>query len=445
MAVKATWQRYFRISTEATPNAAGPAAKAEWNIGGNGGGTHGWMDAPIPKDTDGLQWHPPLIYPTTAAGVAAMNTADPIAGASVPELGSLPFYVYPELTDRILKAVMGQVGRVETAGSLVNSGGAMNIDADPKTLTPDTQSNGTEQIKFVVAGTSAASSAKIEIMQSAAVIETITVGTLAGAVDGTYYSKGGYNGGTNALSFVFTGFGTDGNVTITGVDKVTNTFTWYTSATPVTLAIEQGGRQESASNSEYFTGVIVPQCSFNYDRSAPDNLLMGEMTLHGMAYAAATANTYKNDAATYYKPIAGWTGAVTIDGGANSEFVTASLQLNNNNELYAVSSGLQASSGAISGEYEVMGEFSVLPGDATRYTDFINATNRTLELTFTTPHYIVDTTGYQVKFTFTRVFFGDYTRNRRSMAQAATIPFRAVYNSTDAGACKITTVSRMPV
>src|SRR3990172_78713 len=116
MAQFATWKRYWRISTEASADVASPATKGDWHIGGNGGGANGWMDLAISKDTDGLQFHPPLIYPTPAAGNRAMNTAERVAGAYVPELGSLPFFVYPELTDRILRAVMGGVSRAPTAG-----------------------------------------------------------------------------------------------------------------------------------------------------------------------------------------------------------------------------------------------------------------------------------------------------------------------------------------
>ncbi len=438
MAQFATWKRYWRISTEASADVASPATKADWHIGGNGGGSNGWMDLAISKDTDGLQFHPPLIFPTPAAGNRAMNTADPVAGAYVPELGTLPFFVYPELTDRILRAVMGGVSRVATAGVAARASVAF---ASLATLT--TQPSTLEQLKFVIASSTAASAAVINIIRSGVTAETITIGTNAGSVDGTYYSQGAYDGSVNAVTFTIAGTVTSGMVTVSGVTKNTNTFTWAT--TNPTLAIEQGGRIEAGSgNSEYFTGVVVPQCSFSYDRSAPDGLLQGEMTLHGMNRATATATTFQNATALYTRPFAGWTGAFSVDGSSNLELAAATVNLNNNNEIFAVSSGAQKSSGAIEGEYEVMGELQMLPTDATRHTDFVNATNRTLVLNFLTPFFITGTTPYQMQFTFTRVFFGDYTRNRRGMVQAATLPFRAVYNQTDLGACKAVVVSRMP-
>jgi len=439
MAQFATWKRYWRISTEASADVAGPATKADWHIGGNGGGANGWMDLAISKDTDGLQFHPPLIYPTPAAGNRAMNTADPVAGAYVPELGSLPFFVYPELTDRILRAVMGGVSRAATAGVA-----ALASTAFASVATLDTQPSTLEQLKFTIASSTAASAAAINIIQNGVTQETVTIGTNAGTVNGVYYSQNAYNGSVNAVTFSIVGTVTSGMVVVAGVTKNTNTFTWGT--TNPTLALEQGGRIEAGSgNSEYFTGVIVPQCSFSYDRSAPDGLLQGEMTLHGMNRATATATTFQNAPALYTRPFAGWTGSLTVDAVANLELAAATINLNNNNEIFAVSSGNQKASGAIEGEYEVMGELQLLPTDATRHADFLAATNRTLVLTFTTPYFITGTTPYTITMTFTRVFFGDYTRNRRGMVQAATVPFRGVYNATDAGACKIVVVSRMPV
>jgi hypothetical protein len=439
MAQFATWKRYWRISTESSADVASPATKADWHIGGNGGGANGWMDLAISKDTDGLQFHPPLIFPTPAAGNRSMNTADPVAGAYVPELGTLPFFVYPELTDRILRAVMGGVSRSPTAGVAARASIAFGSLA---TLT--TQPSTLEQLKFVIASSSAASSAAINIIQNGITAETITIGTNVGTVDGTYYSQNAYDGSVNAVTFTVTGTVTSGMVTVSGVTKNTNTFTWAT--TNPTLAIEQGGRIEAGSgNSEYFTGVIVPQCSFSYDRSTPDGLLQGEMTLHGMNRATATATTFQNAPAIYTKPFAGWTGSFTIDGSSNLELAAATVNFNNNNEIFAVSSGNQKASGAIEGEVEVFGELQMLPGDSTRHSDFVNATNRTLVLLFTTPYFITGSTPYTMQFTFTRVFFGDYTRNRRGMVQAATLPFRAVYNSTDSGASKVVVVSRMPV
>lgn len=439
MTVAGTYLRNYRISTEASADAASPGAKAEWTIGGNGGGANGWMDYPVSKDTDGLQFKIPPIYPTPMSGTRAMNTADPIAGAYSPELGSLPSAVWPEFIDRLLYATMGGVARVETAGAA-----ALASTAFASVATLDTQPNGTEQLKFVIASSTAAASAAINIIQSAVIQETITIGTNAGTVNGTYYSKGAYNGSVNAITFSIAGSVTNGMVTVSGVDKVTSTFTW--GATSPTLAIEQAGRQEAGSgNSEFFTGVIVPTLAFNYDRSAADGLLLCDATFHGMNMTAATKTTYQNDTAKYTRPFAGWTGAVTIDGAATAEVVSGSWTLQSNNSLYAVSSGTQKSTGQIPGEYEVFGELVVLPADGTRWTDYTAATNRILVLNFQTPFYVVDTTKYQLQFTFTRIFVQDYTRNRQNQAQGATIAFRGVYNATDAGACKVVKVDRMPV
>jgi hypothetical protein len=439
MTAQATFKQFWRVRSESAFDAASPAGGAEWNIGGNGGGANGWMDLPVVRESDGLQPKTAVIYPSTASGSRAMNAALPLAGADLLELGNLEFAIYPELGDRILRAVMGGVSRAETAGVAAKSSVAF---ASLATL--DTQPDGTEQLKFTIASSTAASAAKINIIQSAATLETIDIGTSGATVDGDYYSKGGYDGSTNAITFTIEGTVTAGMVVVAGVNFSTNTFT--AGATNPTLVIEQGGRPEAgATNSEYFPGVVVPTLVLNYDRSAPDNLLMANATMHGVRPDTATAGTYQDDAATYYRPIAGWNGALTIGAVATTEMVAASITLQNNNQLYAVSSGNQQPTGQVEGELETFGELTALPGDDTLWIAYRNQTVYDVEITFTTPFFVVDTTGYQVKFEFTQLTFGDYTRNQQGSALGATIPFRAIYNSTDSGPCKITTICRMPV
>jgi hypothetical protein len=439
MAVQGSWPRYWRVSTEASFAAATPGTKAEWILGGNGGGANGWMDFPVNRDQDGLQPKSTLVFPNVAGGVRAMNTADPVAGAYDPALGALTVPVYPELFDRVLYSIMGGVQRAETAGSAAKASTAFASLADL-----DTQPNGTEQLKFTIAASTAASSAAINIIQNGATVETITIGSNAGTVNGVYYSKGAYNGSINAITFSVAGTVTDGTVVVAGVDLTTSTFTQGN--TNPSLAIEQGGRQEAGSgNSEFFHGVIVPQCQLTWDRATVDSMLMANLTLQGLFSGAATKTTYANDTDKYYKPLMAWHCTATLDAVTTTELVAVSLNLNNNNELYAVQAGSQNPTGQVPGEFEVFGELTVLPADATLWTAYRNATNKTLVLNFQTPFYIVDTTPYQLQFTMTRVFFGDYTRNRQNQAQGATIPFRAIYNSTDSGAVKIVKKDRMPI
>lgn len=434
----ATFEQFWRIRSEASFDAASPEGGAEWNIGGNGGGANGWMDLPVQRESDGLQPKTTVIYPQTASGTRAMNAALPIAGADVLELGNLEFAVYPELVDRILRAVFGDVSRTPTAGTAAKASTAFASLADL-----DTQPDGTEQLKFTIASSTAASAAAINIIQDGSTVETITIGTSASTVDGDYYSKGGYDGSTNAITFSVDGTVTSGMVTVSGVDYSTNVFTAGTSNP--TLVIEQGGRPEAgAGNSEFFPGIVIPTLVLNYDRSAPDNLLMANATIHGVRPDTAIAGTYANDAASYYKPIAGWTGAITFGGVSNLEIVSASITIQPNNALYAVSSGNQQPSGAQEGEFEVFGTMTVLPADNTRWTDYRAQTVRDVELTFTTPHYVVDTTGYQIKLEMTQMSLEDYTRNRQAPNLGAELAFRNIYDDND-GPGKLTTVCRMPV
>lgn len=438
MTAQATFLQYWRIRSEASFNAASPEGGAEWNIGGNGGGANGWGDLPVVRESDGLQPKTAVIYPSTASGSRAMNAALPLAGADLFELGNLEMPVYPELVDRVFRGVFGTVGRTPVVGTAAKSSVAF---ASLATL--DTQPDGTEQLKFVIASSTAASAAVINIIQSAVTVETITIGTLGTSVDGDYYSKGGYDGSVNAITFTIAGTVTAGTVVVSGVDKVTNVFT--AGATAPSLVIEQGGRPEASSgNSEYFAGIKIPTLVLNYDRATPENILMANATILGVREDRAAAGTYLDDAATFYRPIAGWTGALTLDAVATTEFVAGSITIQNNDELYAVSSGSQEPTGKVEGEFEVFGEFTALPGDETQFDAYRGQTVQDVEITFTTPFFIVDSDGYQVKIEMTQCTFGDYTRNRQSQALGATIPFRSIFNTTDSGPLKLTTVCRMP-
>lgn len=439
MAVVGEFAKFWRIRSEASFGAASPEGGAAWNIGGNGGGANGWLDLPVSRGSDGLQPKSTIIYPATASGSRAMNAALPIAGAYPVELGNLEMEFYPELCDRLLRAVFGSVSRTETAGSA-----ALASTAFASVATLDTQPNGTEQLKFVISSSTAASAAAINIIQSGVTQETITIGSSASSVDGTYYSKGAYNGSTNAITFTVTGTVTAGTVVVSGVDKSTNVFS--VAATNPSLVIEQGGRPEAGSgNSEYFNGVVVPTLVLNYDRSAPDNVLMANATLHGLFGGTATAGAYANDAAKYYKPLAGWTGALTIGGSSWAEVAAASITIQPNTSLYAVSSGAQNPSGKVEGYFEVFGTISLIPSADTRWTEYRAGTEKNVQLTFTTPFYIVDTTPYTFNLSMTQMTWQDYSRNTNQRALGAELAFRSIYNSTDGGPIKATTVCRMPV
>lgn len=438
MAVSSVWSRFFRYRSESSWNAATPAGGADWALGGIGGGANGWFELPVIKDSDGLQPKSTIIYPSTMAGSRAMNAALPVAGAYPSELGSLEFAYYPELCDRIFRAVFGTVARTETAGTAAQASTAF---ASLATLSA--QPTGNEQLKFVIASSSASSSAAINILEGGVVKETITIGTSASSVDGSYYSKGGYGAG-GTVTLTIAGTVTSGNVTVSGIGYVTNVHT-VGNSTP-SLVFEQGGRPEAGSgNSEYFPGCVVPTLVLSYDRSAPDNMVMLNATIQGLNPTATTAGTFANHAAKFYRPFAGWTAAATIDGVAWSEIAAMSLTIQPNTGLYAVSSGGQNPSGKLEGEVEVFGTITLLPGADTRWSDYRNSTVRNVEIEFLTPFYVTGTTPYRLLLEMTQTTFSDYTRNRQqNLAQGAELAFRTIYDSTD-GPVKATSRCRLPV
>ena len=436
MAAYGVWQRYFRIRKEASFNAASPGSRSDWNHGAGGAAT-GWFDLPVIKDSDGLQPKSTIIYPGTMAGTRAMNPALPVAGAYPTELGNLEMPYYPEMCDRLLQAVFGGVARTETAGSA-----ALASTAYGSLATLTAQPTGDEQLKFVIASSTAASAAIISIIEGSTTVETITIGTSVATVDGAYYSKGGWGAG-GTITFSIAGTVSSGMVVVSGIKSVSTVHSVAT--TTPTFVIEQGGRKESDANSEFLSGVVIPTIVLSYDRSAPDSMLMLNATAQGIYGTATTPTTYGNEAAKFYQPFAAWTGNASVDGSAWAEVVSAQITIQPNTQLYAVSSGSQNPSAKVEGEMEVFGTMTIIPAASTRWTDYRASTVRNVELEFLTPFFVNGATPYRLFLEMTQCTFSDYTRNRQNQAQGAELGFRAIYNTTDGGPAKVTSVCRLPL
>lgn len=435
---KKAWEQFFRVQTESSFGAGGNSS--EWWHGGNGGAT-GWMDMAVVPGAVRFTPNEVQIFPRYAAGKRAVNQQAPIAGAYEVS-GSLEMPVYPELIDRFIYACLGSVSRTETAGSMVLAAATFNTG----TFTPGTQSNGSEQFKIVLTSPATFDSGAIALVQNSVTLETLSLGTNAttGSWGGNYYTRGGYTGGagTSSISIIVSGAASGGTISASGVDKVTNVFTLGTSV--VTLKIEEAGQPKSASNSMYYTGVVIPNLSFIFDRTALDGMLMCTATAASKFPSASTAGTFANDAKNYYYPTAGWTCAITKGGSAFEKLQGATININGNSQLFPVASGGQDASGAFAGEAEVTGTLTVLPEDATEWNAFTGQTVGDYELTFTLPQYIVDSTGWSIKFELTQLYIETYTENVNNELFGAELAFRTTDHSSD-GPVKVTTVSRMPV
>lgn len=430
---KKTWQQYFRVQTESSFGAGG-ASYEWWHAAG---GATGWMDLPVVPD--GVRFTPneAQIFTRYASGDRAMNRQPPIAGA-YNVTGSIEMAAWPELIDRMLYACLGAVQRTQTAGSFSMAATALGSS----TYAFGTQSNGTEQIKISFTGAATGTTAAIAVMQGSTTLETITIGSATTGLNGTYYTRGGYDGSSTAITLDVSGMATAGTISASGVDKTTNVFTLGT--TVPTLKIEEGGQPKSASNSMYYTGVVVPTLVFTFDRTAADGLLMVTATVASKFPSAATAGTWANDARTYYYPTAGWTCTITKDGSAFDKLQVATVTVQGGAALFPVASGTQDASGAYAGPAEVTGTFTILPEDATEWNNFTGQTEADYTLTFTLPQYIVDTTGYSITFELTDTYLENYVETVRENLFGADLTIRTIKNATD-GIVKITTVSRMPV
>jgi hypothetical protein len=432
---KQFWQQFFRIQKESAFGAGG--GTVDWNIGGNGGGATGWRDVPVIPGSIRINPVETQIFTQYAAGKRAMNQQPPVPGA-YEVTGSFETPLYIELIDPFIEGVLGSVSRVETAGSA-----ALASTAFASVATLDTQSNGTEQFKFVISSSTAASGAAFNIIQSGATVETITIGTSASSVDGTYYSKGAYDGTTNAITFSVDGTVTAGTVVVSGVDYVTTTFTLGT--TNPSYKIEEGGQPRSGTNSGFYTGTVFPTLQWAYDRTALEGLVTVTAALASQFVADTTAGTFANDPANYYHPVGGWTASLLRGGAAYEKVQSADYTIGGMTALFPISSGNQDASGATYGASEMTGTLTILPEDATEWGYYVGQTVSDIHLTYTSPESIVDSTKWSVLFEWTKLYLETYTEGAGADGLInATLGFRTIEDSSD-GIVKVTTVSRMPV
>lgn len=432
---KQFWEQFFRIQVESAFGAGG--GTTDWNIGGNGGGSTGWRDVPVIPGTNRFLPIEEQIFAQYASGKRAMNQQAPVPGAYSVS-GSFEMPVFIELIDPFLYGVLGSVVRTPTAGSA-----ALSSTAFASVATLDTQPDGTEQLKFVIASSTAASSAAINIIQNGVTVETITIGTSASSVDGDYYSKGAYDGSTNAITFSVDGTVTSGLVTISGVDSVSSVFT-LTTNNP-SFKVENAGQPRSASNSGFYPGLVIPSLQFSFDRTALDGLIMATAEMMSQFVSDATAGTFGNDPKNYYHPLGGWTASVTR-GGSNYEKMTgAEFTIAGNTDLFPVSSGNQNPSGATYGGAEMTGTLNILPEDASEWGYYVGQTVSDIHITFTSPNNIVDSTPWSMLFEFSELYVESYEENDGGDGKiGAALAFRTTDDASD-GIIKVTTVSRMPV
>ncbi len=429
------WKLFARIANETAWNTN--AATVDWNIGGNGGGASGWRDLPVARDTILMTPNPNVTFPEYQAGKRAINQQAPIEGAFTTE-GEVPMLFFPELVDPLFEAYMGDVTRTPTAGAA-----ALASTAFASVSTLDTQPNGTEQLKFVISSSTASSSAVINIVQNAVTVETITIGTSASSVDGDYYSKGAYDGSSNAVSFTVSGTVTSGNVVISGIDLNTNVFT-LTNNPPSTFKLEEGGLARSGSSSNFYNGVAIPSMTLEFDRTAADGMITVTAPLVSRFPATATAGTWASDAKNYYHPFAGWTASITKDGSSFDKLQGATITINPNNALFAVSSGNQQPSGAVSKGAMVTLSLNILPEDSTEWDAFVAQTVADYHIVFTSPNNIVDSTKWTTTFEFSEAYIGNYESGIVDDLVGADLSMTMTDDASD-GIIKVTNVCRMPV
>lgn len=431
---KALWNQFFKAQFEST--FGGAVGTADWNIGGNGGGAIGFRDLAVVPNSVRINPVETQIFLENAAGLRELNQQAPVPGQRE-TTGSFEMPFVPELIYPIFRAVMGGVSNVETAGAA-----ALASTAFASVATLDTQPDGTELLKFVIASSTAASAAVINIIQSAATVEIITIGSNGSTVDGDYYSKGAYDGSSNAITFTIEGTVTSGTVVISGVDLVTSTLTMANTVS--SMKLEEAGQPKSAANSGFYAGTAFKDFEITFDKTALDGLIMLTTNFSSKFYASATANTYANDVATFYHPFAGWNVTLTKAGAAFDKLQQMTLATDGGTELFRVASGDQDPAGMSFGPQQVTATFAVLNQDATEWDEFVGQTEVDYHIIFTSPNSIVDATKWTTTFELTKTYIETFAEGTSDTNFSAEMGLRTINDSSD-GILKITHVSRMPV
>ena len=432
---KVEYNTCYRIQVE-SGNFGSGGGTADWPIGGNGGGATGWRDWAVSVGQAPINAVENIIFPQYKGCERAINYQPPVPGRYEVS-GTLEGPLFLEQSHPILYGVLGGQSLVETAGSAAQAATAF---ASLATLT--TQPNGTEVLKFVVASSTAASSAQINIVQNSATVETIEIGTSGSSVDGTYYSRGAYDGSTNAITFTVSGTVTSGTVAVSGVDYVTGTFTL--ADTIPSFQIQEDGLARSAT-SMHFPGVIMQSVDFTFDAAAADGLVTMTPTFQSQFPSAQTAVSFANEARDYQHALGGWTASLLKDGSAYERVQSATLSINGGNTLFATASGSQQPGGKLAGGAEVTMTARVVVEDTTEWDAYVGQTVQDYHLVLTSPNNVVDSTKYSMLFELTKAYTESYTPSVGDDGMlVADIEYRTILDASD-GIVKVTTVDRMPV
>ena len=431
---KVEYNSCYRIQVESSYGAGG--GSADWPIGGNGGGATGWRDWAVSQGQAPINAVENVIFPTYKGCERAINYQPPVPGRYEVS-GSLESAVFLEQTHPILYGILGGQSLVETAGSAAL---ASTLFASVSSL--DTQPDGTEVLKFVVSSSTAASSAQINIVQNSATQETIEIGTSGSSVDGTYYSRGAYDGSTNAITFTVSGSVTGGSVVISGVNYVTGTFTL--ADTIPSFQIQEDGLARSAT-SMHFPGVIFQSVDFAFDATAADGLVTMTPSFQSQFPSAQTAVSFANEARDYQHPLGGWTASFLKDGVAYERVQSATLTINGGNSLFNVASGSQQPSGKLAGGAEATLAMRVIVEDTTEWNAYVGQTVQDYHFVLTSPNNVVDSTKFSMLFEMTKAYTESYVPAVGDNGMlVADITYRTILDATD-GIIKATLVDRMPV
>lgn len=215
--------------------------------------------------------------------------------------------------------------------------------------------------------------------------------------------------------------GTFGQDAVTGTGTYTHAFTLATTQPPSYTLFDYDGFSERA-----MAGSVIEELGYKFT-------VEGELTRSVKFTSKASAATSTHTAAfTNVTPFMGYQCAMTIAGSANVRMIGGEITLKRSTKMTFGANNSQQPTKANVGQMEVTGKLDFEIDDYTEYNYYLNNTQPTVVLTFTSG---TNTLVFQMtKCDFEKISGLD--RSQEMVRVSANI--RALYNATDAGPIKVT-------
>lgn len=213
-----------------------------------------------------------------------------------------------------------------------------------------------------------------------------------------------------------------GQDTVTGTaSPYTHKFTVKNGAAPTFTVSDYNG----VSEREY-SGAVIEEIGIKFDDAD-----MLKVTTK-MKSKASVTTTQASPTYGTVKPFLGFQASLKLNGASNVNMVGGEVTLKRASELIFTANNTQDPSKAVTGRIEATGKLTFDVEDETELQLFLNATQPTLDLTFT------QDANTSLELSFGKIDISKATPDRSQEFLRVDLDFVALYNTTDAGLATFT-------